>query len=170
MELLFLQIKYLVSKMAKIEYIVIHCTDSEWGSMSAIREWHLAKGWREVGYHLGILNGYIRPHIKGIQKELRIPLMDGMLEIGRMLDGDNYISPNEVGAHTLGYNGNSIGLVLVGKKVFTKKQFDTLANILPFLLDLTKLTKDRIKGHYEMTTGKTCPNFDVRRFVNERLK
>lgn len=155
--------------MAKLKYIVVHCSASEWGSAAAIREWHLAKGWKDIGYHFIILNGKLRPNISNWQKELSIPLMDGNIEVGRYLDGDNFISSKETGAHTLNYNGTSIGICLIGNKNFTEKQFYALEMLLKSLLRIYKLDKSCIKGHYHFA-NKTCPNFDVDKFVKERIK
>lgn len=155
--------------MAALKHIVVHCSASEWGSAAAIREWHLQKGWKDIGYHFVILNGKLRPTVSNWQTELTIPLMDGSIEVGRYLDGDNFISAKETGAHTLNYNSVSIGVCLIGVKKFTKKQFDSLEKLLRSLLRIYRLNKSAIKGHYHL--GKTsCPNFDVDKFVRERLR
>lgn len=155
--------------MAKIKYIIIHCSDSEWGSASVIREWHLLNGWKDIGYHFVILNGVLRPTASNWQTKLAIPLMDGNIEVGRYLDGDNFINKSEVGAHTLGYNENSIGICLIGVKSFTEKQFKSLELLLKSLLLIYGLDKSCIKGHYHFAK-KSCPNFDVDKFVKERIQ
>jgi N-acetylmuramoyl-L-alanine amidase len=155
--------------MKQLKYIIIHCSDSEWGSAAAIREWHLKNGWRDIGYHFVILNGRLRPTISNWQKELTIPLMDGSIEVGRYLDGDNFISSKEAGAHTLNYNSVSIGICLIGKHSFTEKQFYSLELLLKSLLKIYKKDKSCIKGHYHFAKNKTCPNFDVDKFVKERI-
>ena len=155
--------------MAKIKYIVIHCSDSEWGSASVIREWHMKNGWKDIGYHFVILNGKLRPNASKWQTELTIPFMDGNIEVGRYLDGDNLINGAEVGAHTLGYNENSIGICLIGVKNFTEKQFKSLEMLLKQLMVTYKVDKSCIKGHYHFAK-KSCPNFNVDKFVMERIK
>lgn len=52
-----------------------------------IRGWHVKNGWSDIGYHLVIRR-------------------DGVAEVGRPLD--------RVGAHTVGRNHDSIGIVLAG--------------------------------------------------------
>jgi len=155
--------------MKKITNIIVHCSDSEFGSASMIRQWHLKQGWKDIGYHFVIDNGLLVPKAGNWQKELRLTQLDGSIEVGRYLDGDSFISDNEVGAHALGYNGNSIGLCLIGVKSFTPKQFNSLAYLLKEMLTYFGLKKDCIKGHYQVSKGKTCPNFDVPKFVQERL-
>lgn len=155
--------------MKKITNIIVHCSDSEFGSASMIRQWHLKNGWKDIGYHFVIDNGLLVPKAGNWQKELRLTQLDGSIEVGRYLDGDSFINDNEIGAHALGYNGNSIGLCLIGVKSFTPKQFNSLAYLLKEMLTYFGLKKDCIKGHYQVSKGKTCPNFDVPKFVQERL-
>lgn len=87
--------------------VVIHISDSGWGNAVEIDSWHRQKGWAKIGYHFVILNGQISPN-------RHIAFFDGVIETGRPCDLDNVISPDEVGAHTLGYNQNSIGICLIG--------------------------------------------------------
>jgi len=155
--------------MKKITNIIVHCSDSEFGSASMIRQWHLKQGWKDIGYHFVIDNGLLVPKAGNRQKELRLTQLDGSIEVGRYLDGDSFINDNEIGAHALGYNGNSIGLCLIGVKSFTPKQFNSLAYLLKEMLTYFGLKKDCIKGHYQVCKNKTCPNFDVPKFVQERL-
>ena len=43
--------------MRKINKIILHCSDSAWGSAAAIDRWHVERGMRRIGYHYVILNG-----------------------------------------------------------------------------------------------------------------
>ena len=52
-----------------------------------IRGWHVKQGWSDIGYHVVIRR-------------------DGVAELGRRLDA--------IGAHTLGRNHDSVGIVLAG--------------------------------------------------------
>jgi len=149
--------------MKKITNIIIHCSDSEFGSASEIRRWHLANKWDDIGYHFVITNGNILSTVSW-RKGLFLPIMDGALEIGRYLDGDNLVAGNEIGAHALGYNETSIGICLIGVKKFTPKQFVMLINLLDILLPMFGLTIDAVKGHYEVSASRTCPNFDMVKF------
>ena len=153
--------------MAKLTNIIIHCSDSEFGSASEIRRWHQQKGWKDIGYHFVILNGLIVPQTS-FQKSLYLPILDGSVEVGRKIDGDDLVSDNEVGAHALGYNANSIGICLIGKKHFTQAQFDSLRELLRDLMKRwSHIKKQDILGHYQTPKagGKTCPNFDVTKFL-----
>lgn len=140
--------------MAKLECIVLHCSDSKWGSIAEIRRWHLANGWQDAGYHFGIANGWIRP-------DLYMPDMDGSLEVGRFWDGKQIISGNSVGAHTLGYNDKSLGVVLIGVDEFTPNQFWKAKDTIETLLLHNKLNVSNVFGHYEKQKGRTCPNIDM---------
>ena len=155
--------------MNTIEYLILHCSDSLFGSAAEIRRWHIARGWSDIGYHLVILNGLILPDTKH-QKQLYLPFMDGAVEIGRRFDGDPFISQSEVGAHALGLNSTSLGICLIGIDTFTAAQFVTLARAIRALEAHplgAHLRRDRILGHYQtpQAGGKTCPNFNVPRFV-----
>jgi len=156
--------------MPKIEYIIVHCSDSDWGTASEIRKWHLANGWRDIGYQLVILNGLLKPDIKNVQKKLYIESMDGSIEYGRDFDGDGYLVGNEIGAHAVGYNGNSISICLIGKTRFTLKQINSLENVLKNLMKTFNIKRENILGHCDVQKGKTCPNFNVKNFVRDRIK
>jgi N-acetylmuramoyl-L-alanine amidase len=153
--------------MAKkpLKNIIIHCSDSEFGCAAEIRRWHTAQGWKDIGYNFVIPNGLILPQTS-YQTRLFIPSMDGSLEIGRKVDGDAFIDDNEVGAHALGYNATSIGICLIGVKDFTSRQFFTLGQLLSELYAIyNKGRYLNTRGHGEVCPGRTCPNFDVQRFL-----
>lgn len=152
--------------MARLSNVIIHCSDSEWGSAAEIRRWHLGNGWDDIGYHFVILNGMIVPATKW-QKELYLPLLDGMIEVGRRLDGDSLISGNEVGAHALGYNDKSIGICLIGVREFTKQQLWRGAQLMQALERVYGGLRDGILGHYQVSKNRTCPNFNVPQWVRD---
>lgn len=125
--------------MRKIKEIILHCSDSNikgHDNIATIKEWHLQRGFKDVGYHF-----FIRSC--------------GMLEYGRELD--------VVGAHCEGHNKESIGICLLGKykNDFTREQKTTLYHLIKGLVmifpDVT------IHGHNEFS-NKTCPVFDVEPF------
>ena len=144
--------------MRKIKNIIVHCSDSPFGCASLIREWHLARGWKDVGYHAVILNS--RP-VNG----LAFNSINGSVEIGRKFDEDLFIEADEVGAHALGYNDSSLGICLIGKKQFTHEQIAKLLWLLNDLIRQYELSPDAVIGHYETESGKaqgkTCPNIDM---------
>ncbi len=143
--------------MSRIEKIILHCSDSEFGTAVEIDRWHRARGFNRIGYMGVILNGYPIP---GVYWEHS----DGALEWGRVVDHDNVIEPNEVGAHALGMNSKSVGICLIGKKQFSRRQLlTTRVRILEFIKKWN-LTIADVRGHYEVDSGKTCPNIDMKKF------
>jgi len=130
--------------------IIIHCSDSSFGSSIEIDKWHRERGWKNIGYHFVICNGQI-------ENNTYLECMDGSLERGRDID--------KSGAHASGYNSSHIGICLIGINEFTNKQFDTLAKLIKELTSRYNITKENILGHYDVS-NKTCPNFDVKRFLD----
>ena len=151
--------------MEKVKQLIIHCSDSDFGSANLIRKWHQEKGWRDIGYHFVVLNGWIVP-------DFYLPSMDGSIECGRDLDGDSFIEPNEIGAHALGYNQTSIGICLIGTKDFSCDQFSNAEFLCADLRARFNVPIEEVKGHYECENshGKTCPNFDMDKFRQDILK
>jgi hypothetical protein len=148
--------------MNKINNIIIHCSDSGFGNANMIRSWHKERGWRDIGYHFIILNGQIT-------KNFYLNALNGSISVGRELDENNYLSYNEIGAHTLGYNKSSIGICLIGINIFTVQQFDALIDLVAEFMELYEIPIKNVLGHYETerAKGKTCPNIDMDLF---RLK
>lgn len=144
----------------KIKYIVIHCSDSSFGNAKIITDWHKARGWRTIGYHYVIGNGY--PN----SSKIFVPAADGLLETGRPLDTDDFIESPEVGAHVEGHNVESIGICLVGKGKYTHKQLVTLVKLLEKLLQEHKavVSVDSVVGHYELNLSKACPMINMAKF------
>jgi len=134
-------------KARPINLIVVHCSASEWGSRDAIDKWHKDRGWNGIGYNYVITNG--RKTNKN-DFDLRY---DGRIENGRPLD--------QVPAHVKGLNSHSIGICLIGNHHFTKQQFAVLNGLLLDLMDGHEVALDRVVGHCELDSGKTCPNFDM---------
>ena len=73
--------------MRAIRKIVVHHSASPAVSMEKIEQWHIERGFSEVGYHYVIQAG-------------------GFVRLGRKLD--------RVGAHCKGHNSDSIGVCVVG--------------------------------------------------------
>ena len=132
--------------MRKIEKIILHCSDSSFGDADIIDSWHKERGWSGNGYNYILLNGYRK---KGVY----IKEDDGLVEVGRDLE--------KIPAHCKGQNRNSIGICLIGEKLFSGNQlYKTLPYILTTLMNQYGLTKNDIYAHYEFST-KTCPNIDI---------
>ena len=131
-------------KMRRIDEIIIHCTATIEGKnfkAKDIDKWHKQRGWKGIGYHY-------------------VVDLDGTIEKGR--------PESEIGAHTVGHNRYSIGVVYVGgldkngkpKDTRTEEQKEALLEILRQLL--FRYTKATIHGHNEFAK-KACPCFDVRK-------
>lgn len=124
--------------MRNIDTIIVHCSDTEVGTVESIRRFHKSvRGWDDIGYHYVIYK-------------------DGTIHEGRPI--------NQPGAHCQGANANSIGICLIGVKNFTPPQFGSLKKLCTELRGTYPINK--IAGHREFASakkqGKTCPNFEVK--------
>ena len=135
--------------------IIVHCAYTKPSmdiGVAEIRQWHLDRGWADIGYQYVIRR-------------------DGMIEKGRDLDKDGNVD-EETGAHTLGHNVGSIGICLVGGMDeegkpdcnFTWMQYRTLKNLIENLQ--TRYPNTPVHGHRDYA-NKECPCFDVHTFLNE---
>lgn len=138
--------------MRTINKIIIHCTATAEGkdfTVEDIRRWHVkGNGWKDIGYHFVIYR-------------------DGSVHLGRKLE--------QAGAHTNGYNTNSIGIVYVGgcaadgktaKDTRTPEQKRALLSLVKELKH--QYPDATIHGHREFD-NKACPSFDVRKWVKENV-
>jgi len=122
----------------EINTIILHCsaTSNEDSSIDAatIKKWHLSQAWKDIGYHWVVLRS-------------------GVVEKGRL--------EATIGAHCLKYNTDSIGICLIGMDKFTPFQYSSLLNLLQRIMDDYSIGVDQVKGHYEFTNLKSCPNLDM---------
>jgi N-acetylmuramoyl-L-alanine amidase len=126
--------------------IVLHCSDSDIPShdnVAVITQWHRKRGFKNIGYHY-----YINK--------------SGVTFKGR--------PDNEVGAHTEGFNSNSIGICLGGKDYFTEAQFEACAKLCSKLLEEHGLSVIDILGHRDLNGAKTCPNFELSKVTSRIIK
>ena len=129
--------------MRKVSKIILHCSatpEGRWHNASDIKLWHLARGFRTIGYHYVIL-------------------LDGTLEKGR--------PESEIGAHCRGHNADSIGICYIGgldkvrgvpKDTRTPAQKKTMHRLVNELL--ARYPGATVHGHCEFA-AKACPCFDV---------
>lgn len=134
----------------RIDLIIIHCSavrPDQTSSAKQIDTWHKAKGWKMIGYHYVVRR-------------------DGTVEKGR---------PEEmVGAHTKGYNRNSIAICyeggLRGCDYHSDTQFIPADTRTPeqkkAMRELIRELKTRypnatVHGHNEFAQ-KACPCFPAR--------
>ena len=110
-----------------------------------IRNWHLRRGWLDVGYHYVIRR-------------------DGTLEKGR--------DDETIGSHCKGLNNSSIGVCLIGgidadgrpEANFTQEQMDTLKGVIESLRE--RYGEIPVKGHHSFA-NKACPSFNVHKWLTE---
>ena len=128
--------------MRQINEIIVHCTATKEGEnfkVEDINRWHKQRGWNMIGYHY-------------------VVYLDGTIHQGR--------SEDQIGAHCLKHNTNSIGVVYVGgldangkpKDTRTEAQKKGLRKLLTELKH--KYPKATIHGHKDFAP-KACPSFDA---------
>ena len=129
--------------MRNVNEIIVHCSatrEEQQVSVDTIRDWHLAKGWNDIGYHF-----YIE--------------LDGTIKKGRDID--------KTGAHCKGHNRNSIGLCYCGgvesdgktpKDTRTETQKESLLHVLK---TLKAMYPDAIIYSHNEFANKACPSFDA---------
>ena len=130
--------------MRDIDKIIVHCSATPEGrhtTVEEIRQWHLQRGWKDIGYHYVIY-------------------LDGTIHRGR--------PESVVGAHCSGYNKNSIGVCYIGgvdKDGKTPKDTRTEGQKRALIEVLKRLKRDYPKatlhGHNEFA-NKACPSFNVK--------
>lgn len=125
-----------------IKKIIIHCSatkPTQACTVELIDQWHRARGFKCIGYHYVIY-------------------ADGTVHEGRPLA--------EVGAHTEGYNSESVGICYVGGLDATGKAADTRTDAQKKALRqlvselLATYPEATVHGHREFA-NKACPCFDV---------
>lgn len=129
--------------MRKIDSIIVHCTATPRGrhvSNSDIDSWHRARGYNCIGYHY-------------------VVHLDGSVQAGR--------PEHQIGAHCLGHNARSIGIVYVGgteadgtpSDTRTPAQRRALGELITRLR--TRYPGITVHGHRDFA-DKACPCFDAR--------
>lgn len=149
--------------MRQVKRIIVHATatkEGQWFDVEEIRKWHTTpedlggRGWSDIGYHF-------------------IILLNGVYEVGRPLW--------KTGAHTVGFNKDSIGIAYVGgldengkaKDTRTEDQKAGLRQLIKVLLE-TYPEIDEVQGHRDYSPDrnkdgiispdewiKQCPCFDA---------
>jgi len=131
--------------MRKIEYLVVHCSATKPSMdvpVSMVKQWHLDRGWSDIGYHY-----YIR--------------RDGTLRLGR--------KEETTGAHVKGYNRNSIGVCYEGGLNEQGEAEDNRTEAQKLVLKTLLLSlkhrypKSIIQGHRDFEgVRRDCPCFDAK--------
>lgn len=133
------------SNKRNINEIIVHCSATAEGkdfTTAQIKQWHLARGFSDIGYHWVIYR-------------------DGSVHPGR--------DESKIGAHCTGHNSHSIGVCYIGgcasdgktpKDTRTDAQKAALVKLLKELK--TRYPKATIHGHREYA-NKACPSFDAKK-------
>ena len=136
---------FMPMKRESTNQIVVHCSATAPKltiGVTEIREWHQARGWKDIGYHIVIRR-------------------NGSIEFGRPLDN--------AGAHVYGHNYHSVGVCMIGgvnddgepENNFTKEQFQSLRLAIDGLL--SRYPGSKVLGHRDFPeVHKDCPCFNVR--------
>ena len=131
----------------QVDKLIVHCSDSDFGTVDDIDRWHKERGWKGAGYHFVITNGVSSSGKCYNQKH------DGVVQPGRPV--------NKSGAHCRGHNTTSLGICLIGKEHFSDAQRIALLALTLDLCGSYSLGADRVYGHYEFDDGKRCPNMNM---------
>jgi hypothetical protein len=129
-------------------WIIIHHSDSDYGSAAIIDRWHRDRGFDELGYHFVIGNGTNSG--------------DGQIEVGPRWVKQKW------GAHDNAldnrYNISGIGICLVGdfnKTHPTTAQRRSLIRLIVYLMRTYRIPISHVMGHGE-TKDTQCPGRNLR--------
>ena len=130
-------------KRSNIKFLVVHCSDTDdHKNLTAfdIHKMHLGFGWDGIGYH-------------------KVICKCGKIENGR--------PEYWVGAHVKGKNRISLGVCLIGRNNFSNEQLIALEKVLKYWK--ISYPSAKILGHCDTgNTKKTCPNFDVKTWCENK--
>ena len=129
--------------MRIINKLIVHCSATREGmnvSRDTIRDWHLARGFNDIGYHF-----YID--------------LDGNIHKGRDIA--------KIGAHSKGQNRSSIGICYCGGVESDGKTPKDTRNeaqkeaLLCVLRTMKAMYPDAIIHSHRDFANKACPSFDA---------
>lgn len=140
-------------KRSNTRKIIIHCSDTKEGKYfdeEDINMWHKKRGFKEIGYHIVIL-------------------LNGEIRKGRDIE--------EIGAHCLGENLDSIGICYIGGQNENGKHEDTRTeeqkkSLESVINSLKRKYKEKegidliVYGHKDFSTYKVCPCFNAYKEYN----
>lgn len=150
--------------MAKLKYLVIHCTATPEGrevTAAEIKQWHTAppprgRGWRQVGY-------------------TDIFHLDGRCERLVGNNEDAQVDPWEMTNGAAGFNAVSRHIVYVGGVGSDGKPKDTRtalqkSEMARYVREFHRRHPDvKIIGHRDLNKGKACPSFNVAAWCKQIL-
>ena len=134
--------------MKKITHLILHHSAVSKKDLSyqfdIIKKNHIAKGWGDIGY-----NYFVETN--------------GILFKGR--------SEVIAGAHTIGYNENSIGICVAGNYNIDKlspKQFKTLKGIIDLMRKKYDIPFENVIGHYKVSQT-ACPGKNIKKIMKKLM-
>jgi hypothetical protein len=139
--------------MKKLEYLIIHCTDTPAGReiyKKDIEQWHLKeRGWSRVGYS-------------------DLIQLDGTIVSLIEFDQDDTVDPWEISNGAVGYNSISRHVVYAGggKGIDTRTLAQRKALEVYVKYNLLRFPNIKVIGHNQVSTKK-CPSFDVPNWLRE---
>ena len=141
----------------RITAIVNHWSDTnKHSTVEDIRQIHLNKGWRDIGYHRVIL------HPESDQFRTPPKTWSDLVKLGRELDDDLYLEDQEVGAHCYGHNTNSVGICTIGMpgQPLHSLQREAIINTNKIFLVRYKLKMSALVGHRDFYATQ-CPGNEI---------
>jgi hypothetical protein len=127
----------------KWQWIIIHHTATAFGNAAIVTQWHVQRGFDEMGYHFLIGNGTNSG--------------DGQIEVGTRWPKQKW------GAHTKSddnrFNLYGIGICLVGNFDITRPtaaQMRSLDKLVAYLMKTYHIPPDRVLGHNDCKSTD-CP-------------
>ena len=178
--------------MGKLTYLIIHCTDTPVGMIvnkGKLDEWHKGPRLLDDGTYkyLGkiyltiddlpndTLNGKPIRNIRGRGWD-RLGYSDiidweGEVTNLTLYNEDQWVQSHEMTWGASGFNSISRHVVVVGGRSENYKIADTLTDTqgdsLKQYVEKFLVVHDdcKVAGHYHFTDKKTCPNFDVEKFL-----
>lgn len=124
--------------------VILHCSDTEdylsthlkfdLIGASDIKEWHLSKGWDDIGYHYVIRR-------------------TGVIEAGR--------KESVIGSHCKSMNVDSLGVCYVGRSKPTREQIKSIIELYSTIFRKYKIPANMWFCHHQFNKNKTCPGFSV---------
>lgn len=135
--------------------IIIHCSDSPDGrndTIVDIDKWHYERKFRRLRTRRDAFN----PHLIAVGYQYVI-CRDGTVQTGR--------AENEVGAHCLGHNTCTIGICMIGRKKYSRPQWDSLTALIADIR--TRFPDAIVTGHcqHDPVNKSFCPGFNVADFL-----
>ena len=138
--------------------IIIHRSESNWGSAKVIDGWHKKNGWSGIGYHYVVGNSF--PTSTSWTQRKPIFDNDGEIEVGRKF--------GTMGAHCKGHNSDSVGICLIGMRTFSTRQFHSVIHLVKKIRE--SYPDVEVFGHYELSDNKpNCPSINMD-YLRELLK